>query len=106
MASEQKCNSAGDGGYLCKFVDESQLDDLFRCRVCTLVLRDPHITKCCGENACHLCIVTAAENGGPCPIPGCRSKSVKKNLNRYLRPIILKSVVYCQAVSGLGSWMS
>jgi hypothetical protein len=104
-ASEQKCNSAGGGGYLCKFVDESQLDDLFRCRVCTLVLRDPHITKCCGENACHLCIVMAVENGGPCPIPGYRSKSVKINLNRDLRSIILESVVYCQSKEAGCEWV-
>ena len=105
MASEQKCNSAGGGGYLCKFVDESQLDDLFKCRVCALVLRDPHITKCCGENACHLCIVKAAENGGPCPIPGCRSKSVKINLNRDLRSIILESGVYCQSKEAGCEWV-
>ena len=97
MASKEKCNSARGGGYLCKFIDESQQNDLFKCRVCALILRDPHITKCCGQNACHLCIVKAAENGGPCPIPGCRSKSVKINLNRDLRSIILESGVYCQS---------
>ena len=105
MASEEKCNSAGGGGYLCKFVDESQPDDLFKCRVCALILRDPHITKCCGENACHLCIVKAAENGGPCPIPGCRSKSVKINLNRDLRSIILASGVYCQSKEAGCEWV-
>ena len=105
MASKGKCNSAGGGGYLCKFVDESQLDDLFKCRVCALVLRDPHITKCCGQNACHFCIVKAAENGGPCPIPGCRSKSVKINLNRDLRSIILESCVYCQSKEAGCEWV-
>ena len=103
MAIKEKCNSAG--GYLCKLVDESQPDDLFKCRVCALVLRDPHITKCCGQNACHLCIVKAAENGGPCPIPGCRSKSVKINLNRDLRSIILESGVYCQLKEAGCEWM-
>ena len=105
MASEEKCNSAGGGGYLCKFVDESQPNDLFKCRVCALILRDPHITKCCGENACHLCIVKAAENGGPCPIPGCRSKSVKINLNRDLQSIILESGVYCQSKEAGCEWV-
>ena len=105
MASEEKFNSAGGGGYLCKFVDKSQPDDLFKCRVCALVLRDPHITKCCGQNACHLCIVKAAENGEPCPIPGCRSKSVKINLNRDLRSIILESDVYCQSKEAGCEWV-
>ena len=105
MASKEQCNSARGGGYLCKFVDESQLDDLFKCRVCALVLRDPHITKCCGENACHLCIVKAAENGGPCPIPGCRSKNVKINLNRALRSIILENGVYCQSKEAGCEWV-
>ena len=105
MASKEKCNSAGGGGYLCKFVDESQLDDLFKCKVCALILRDPHITKCCGENACHLCIVKTAENGGPCPIPGCRSKRVKINLNRDLRSVILESGVYCQSKEAGCEWV-
>ena len=105
MASEQTESARnGGGGYSCKFV-ESQPDGLFKCRICTLVLRDPHITKCCGENACHLCIVKAAENGGPCPIPGCRSKSVKINLNRDLRSIILESAVYCQSKEEGCEWM-
>ena len=104
MASEQKYNVRG-GGYSCKFVDESQPDGLFKCRICKLVLRDPHITKCCGENACHLCIVKAAENGGSCPIPGCRSKSVKINLNRDLRSIILESAVYCQSKEEGCEWV-
>ena len=103
MANKERCNSAG--GYLCKFIDESQLDDLFKCRVCALVLRDPHITKCCGQNACHLCIMKAAENGGPCPIPGCRNKSVKINLNRDLRSIILESGVYCQLKEAGCEWV-
>ena len=90
---------------MCKFVDESQPDELFKCRICTLVLRDPHITKCCGENACHLCIVKAAENSGPCPIPGCRSKSVKISLNRDLRSIILESAVYCQSKEKGCEWV-
>ena len=105
MSSEQKCNSVGDGGYSCKFVDESQPDGLFKCRICTLVLRDPHITECCGENACHFCIVKAADNGGPCPIPGCRSKSVKINLNRDLRSIILESAVYCHSKEAGCEWV-
>ena len=105
MASEWKCNSVGGEGYSCKFVDESQLDGLFKCRICTLALRDPHITECCGENACHLCIVKAVENGGPCPIPGCRSRSVKINLNRDLRSTILESAVYCQSKEAGCEWV-
>ena len=106
MASEQTRSSInGDGGYVCKFVDESQPDGLFKCRICTLVLRDPHITECCGENACHHCIVKVAENDGPCPIPGCRSKNVKINLNRDLRSIILESDVYCQSKEAGCEWV-
>ena len=106
MASEQTArNINGSGGYLCKFVEESQSDELFKCKICTLILRDPHITDCCGENACHLCIVKAAENGGPCPIPGCRSKRVKINLNRDLRSIILESDVYCQSKEAGCEWV-
>ena len=106
MASEQtsSCSINGRGGYTCKFVDESQSDGLFKCRICTLILYDPHITECCGENACHICIVKAGDNGGPCPISGCRSKSVKINLNRDVRSIILESDVYCQSKEAGCEW--
>ena len=103
-AREEKSSSDGGVGYVCNFVDESP-DGLFKCRICALVLRDPHLTECCGENACHLCIVNEAENGRPCPIPGCRNKRVKINLNRDLRSIILESDVYCQSKEAGCGWM-
>ena len=39
MASKEKCNSAGGGGYLCKFIDESQLDDLFMLHFSLLAIK-------------------------------------------------------------------
>ena len=35
-------------GYSCDFVRQPPL--LFICEICKLVLRQPHITQCCGKN--------------------------------------------------------
>ena len=85
------------------FVEE--LPELFKCGVCRLVLRDPHITECCGKNACHSCITKVAEDGGACPIPGCGCQNVKINFNRGLRSDILESIVYCQSKETGCEWV-
>ena len=79
--------------------------ELFKCGVCRQVLQDPHITECCGKNACHSCITRVAEDGGPCPIPGCGCKKVKINFNRGLRSDILESSVYCQSKETGCEWV-
>ena len=99
MATSKK-NGAG---IVFNFVED--LPDLFKCGVCRSVLRDPHITECCGKNACHSCITEVAEKGGPCPIPGCGCKKVKINFNRGLRSDILESGVYCQSKEAGCEWV-
>ena len=101
MAAASKKNEAPVTVF--KFVEE--LPDLFKCGVCRLVLRDPHITECCGKNACHSCIARVAEHGGPCPIPGCGCQQVKINFNRGLRSDILESRVYCQLKEAGCEWV-
>ena len=88
---------------VCNFVKEPP--ELFKCGVCRLVLRDPHITECCGKNACRSCITKVTEDGGPCPIPGCGCQKVKVNFNRGLRSDILESSVYCQSKEVGCEWM-
>ena len=96
-------NSSINLMYDFKFANEPP--ELFKCGVCRLVLRDPHITECCGKNACHSCITKVAEEGGPCPIPGCGCKKVKINFNRGLRSDILESGVYCQSKEAGCEWV-
>ena len=89
-------------GYTCSFVE--QPPKLFICEVCKLVLRDPQITQYCGKNACRLCIEKQAENGAPCPIPGCQNPYVKITFNRDLHHDILKSRVYCSLKKSGCEW--
>ena len=96
MATSSKGELSNSNAF--NFVEE--LPELFKCGVCRLVLRDPHITECCGKNACHSCITKVAEDGGACPIPGCGCQNVKTNFNRGLRSDILESHVRILPVKG------
>ena len=101
MATSSKREVSNSNAF--NFVEE--LPELFKCGVCRLVLRDPHITECCGKNACHSCITKVAEDGGACPIPGCGCQNVKINFNRGLRSDILESHVYCQSKETGCEWV-
>ena len=94
MASQTQSTKDGSG-YTCDFVEQPQALNLFICEICKLVLRYPQITQCCGKNACRPCIEKQAENGAPCPIPGCQNQRVEITFNRDLHHDILKSRVYC-----------
>ena len=90
-------------GYSCNFVKQPPL--LFICEVCELVLRQPHITQCCGKNACKSCIAKKANDREPCPIPGCENQCVKIIFNRVLHYDILKSKVYCTSKESSCEWV-
>ena len=51
-------------------------------------------------------IKKAAENSGPCPIPGCRSKSVMINLTEnYDPPFLGVPCIYCQSKEAGCEWV-
>ena len=52
-------------GYSHKFVEE--LSEDVKCLICLLVLRDPHLTECCGHNFCEYCITEARKRDSSCP---------------------------------------
>ena len=93
----------GGAGYSCDFVKQPPL--LFICEVCELVLRQPHITQCCGKNACKSCIAKKANDREPCPIPGCENQCVEITFNRVLHYDILKSKVYCTLKESGCEWV-
>ena len=95
--------SKDGAGYSCNFVEQPPL--LFICEVCKLVLRQPHITQCCGKNACKSCIAKEANDHEPCPIPGCENQCVEITFNRDLHYDILKSKVYCTLKGSGCQWM-
>lgn len=92
MASRQPPQKQG---YRCDFVQEPPKLPEFRCPICSLVPRDPHLTTCCGRNACLACIPTSGGEGARCPLPGCggRLSAVK---NRSLNNEIEALETYCR----------
>jgi hypothetical protein len=97
---------AKDGaGYSCDFVKKPPL--LFICEICKLVMGQPHITQCCGKNACKSCIAKKADDREPCPIPGCdhENQCVEISFNRDLHHEILKSRVYCTSKESGCEWV-
>ena len=53
------------GGYKCEFIQPVSED--LKCALCRYVARDPHLTSCCGEHYCQVCITPALEGKKPCP---------------------------------------
>ena len=55
------------GGYDCEFVELPPVDLQTKCGICSLILRNPHQTKCCGSIFCDTCIERVQEQGKLCP---------------------------------------
>ena len=79
------------GGYSYQFVEEPSED--VKCPICLLVLRDPHLTECCGHNFCEYCITEAKKRNSSCP--QCRDKDFKSIRDRKEERKILSLLVYC-----------
>ena len=54
------------GGYECKFVEPPAPDLQTKCGICSLILRNPYQTKCCGSIFCNTCVEWIQEQGKPC----------------------------------------
>ena len=78
-------------GYNCEFVNTPP--EIFLCRVCSLYLREPQITECCGRNLCLPCIQKSQKADGACPF--CKEPKVKGALNRGVRKDLFEREVYC-----------
>jgi O-acetyl-ADP-ribose deacetylase (regulator of RNase III) len=63
------------------------------CPVCLLVMREPHLTSCCGNHFCFSCISEVREDGKPCPL--CKVVITHTLLNRKEKCRILELRVYC-----------
>ena len=87
-------------GYSCNLFVELP-PDYIKCGVCGNVLRDPHLTECCGRNVCKSCI----EGGGPCPVAECRRPYVKASFNRKCRNDIDDRRVYCSSKNNGCRWV-
>lgn len=56
------------------------------CSVCLLILRQPHLISCCGQNYCHQCIQQVMAGSKPCPLCNAEGFQVlhNKGLERSL----------------------
>ena len=77
------------GGYQCEFLGTVSED--FVCKHCKQVARDPHVTSCCSETFCQLCITTIIEDKKPCQT--CETAEFSTSLNiKYQRRILALEV--------------
>ena len=55
------------GGFECQFVEKPPENMQYECPVCQLVLREPYVVDCCGQNFCRACIKRIQADEKPCP---------------------------------------
>ena len=95
------------GGYDCEFVKPPQSVFQTECPICSLILRDPYLPKCCGTNFCHTCCERLEAEHKPCPT--CRddnfevfpNKGLKRSLNQ-LHVLCPYSKDGCEWIGELG----
>ncbi len=84
------------GGYDNDFV-ETVPDRLICSTVCTKVLRDPHLTSCCGQHVCETCLNYWFEKHRQKSCPHCRAKGSGFNnfLDKKLKREISELKIWC-----------
>ena len=63
------------------------------CPICSLILRDPYLTSCCGTNFCHTCSERLQDEHKPCPT--CREESFELFANKSLKRSLAQLHVLC-----------
>ena len=79
------------GGYDFDFLE--QLPDELTCSICQLVLRDPHLTSCCGHHFCQSCVARILAEWNPCPL--CKGTSFTTFLDKSFQRKINELGVLC-----------
>ena len=69
------------------------------CSICLEILKDPHITSCCGQHFCHKCITMVQSNSKPCPLCKTTNFSIFRDLSVSRKVNALK-VVCCNRAKG------
>ena len=84
------------GGYDNDFVET--VPDRYVCStVCTKVLRDPHLTSCCGQHVCETCLNYWFKKDDQQSCPHCRAKGSGFNhfLDKKLKREIFELKIWC-----------
>ena len=92
-----------EGGYHYRFVKEDQIMDMFVCKLCQDVSRDPYETKCCNNTFCKSCIdKLCAKWKKSCPM--CRSYLETAEAVQ-IRRSIKQLDVYCEYEKNGCKWI-
>ena len=96
------------GGYDYQFTD--LVPQRLYCNICTRVLRDPHLTECCGQHFCESCLEHWFKAQKKTTCPHCRQKKFKHILSKPMKRevdeleiLCIKQGVGCQWVGELSS---
>ena len=82
------------GGYNYEFVGE--ITDRFNCQICTKVIREPHLTVCCGQHFCESCLNKWFTRQGKESCPHCRAEGegfhhvINKNIRSEINQLKIK----------------
>ncbi len=91
MAGQPGALIIGDPCEEYDFVD--RLPDEYTCSVCLDVLREPHLTTCCGRHFCKRCIERVLNYGKPCPL--CKHPGFVAVIDKSVERRILAMKVRC-----------
>lgn len=81
------------GGYSCEPVNHADPKDHLKCKICHLIIREPHVEVNCGEQFCKGCIENVQKADEPCPI--CKASSFQIYPQNKSRKEIQGLQVYC-----------
>ena len=76
-----------------KFVDPPPKGVEINCPICLGTLREPYLTKCCGNHFCEDCIEIVKAGYNKCPL--CQAVPLKGMINKSLRRKLNELKVYC-----------
>ena len=83
-------------GYDCVFVEKPPSEEFetdTECSICTLVLREPSQSECCGNVFCSACIKKSIRENNACPI--CRRRQPLLFRDQRFERSLLRRKVYC-----------
>ena len=86
------------GGYDCEFVESLPIAFQTECPICSLVLRDPYQTKCCGTSFCYSCCRLIQAEHIPCPT--CREDNFEVFPNKGMKRSLNQLHVHCTHSDG------
>ncbi len=80
-------------GYDCEFVTPPPSVLQSECSVCLLIMREPHLISCCGQNYCRQCIHQVLDKNKPCPL--CKATPFTVLHNKGLERSLVQMEVRC-----------